>query len=104
MRMKPSRATWVETRKTSPFWTLATMRRRPGRAPPAPLGPGTFAQRDEPLTRAGAGLDEVAPRRGVTRDAEQGFGRTERHLVHPIALGEGGPGGGARGGGRGGGA
>ena len=27
MRMKPSRATWVDSRKTRPFWTLSTIRR-----------------------------------------------------------------------------
>ncbi len=32
MRMNPSSATWVETRKTRPFWTLATIR-RPSRRP-----------------------------------------------------------------------
>ena len=55
MRMKPSRATWVETRKTRPFWTLSTIR-RPSRRPYIRV-----ANESSPSTRSAASRATAVP-------------------------------------------
>ena len=55
MRMNPSSATWVETMKTRPFWTLATIR-RPSRSPYIRV-----ANESSPRTRSEASRATAVP-------------------------------------------
>ena len=79
MRMKPSSATWVETRKTRPFWTLATIR-RPSRSPYM-----SVANESSPRTRSDASLGHGRPTAHRHRDV----GVLERRRVVDAVAGDG---------------
>ncbi len=62
---KPSSATWVETRKTSPFWTLATMCR------PSRRANVRVAKESSPGTRSEAPLAAAVPLPTARGDASR---------------------------------
>ena len=82
MRMKPSNATWVESRKTRPFWTLSTIR-RPSRQP---VHQGR--ERVVPEDEVGGLLGHPGP--GAHRDRDVGTVQ-RRGVVHAVARDRHGP-------------
>ena len=76
MRMKPRNATWVETTKTRPFWTLSTIR-RPSARPYI-----SVANESSPSTRSDASRATAVPLPIATAtSAPWSAGR----VVHPVA-------------------
>ena len=78
MRMKPRRATWVETRKTRPFWTLSTIR-RPSRRPYI-----SVANESSPSTRSDASRATAVPLPMATATSA----RVERRRVVDAVAGD----------------
>ena len=71
IRMKPRNATWVEIRKTRPFWTLSTIRR------PSPRPYMSVANESSPRTRSAASWRNRRP--AAHRDGD--VGPVERRRV-----------------------